>query len=83
MAVGDAYVFPSFLTPLLTQLSFQSHRLLKSHASADVKGENTLERKFALSGDRTHNYRVIRQTRSLLSHPGGAKLLSAIYFNTL
>ena len=28
MAVGDAYVFPGFLTPVLTQLSFQSHRLL-------------------------------------------------------
>ena len=34
MAVGDAYVFPSFLTPVLTQISFQSHRLLFSHTSA-------------------------------------------------
>ena len=33
MAVGDAYVFPGFLTPVLTQLFFpkQSHRLLFSH----------------------------------------------------
>ena len=43
MAVGDAYVFPGFLTPVLTLLFFQSHRLLFSHASADVRGENTPE----------------------------------------
>ena len=34
MAVSDAHVFPGFLTPVLTQLSFQSHRLLFSHASS-------------------------------------------------
>ena len=45
MVVGDAHVFPSFLTPVLTQLPFQSHRLLFSHASAEVRGENTPERK--------------------------------------
>ena len=28
MAVGDAHVFPGFPTPVLIQLSFQSHRLL-------------------------------------------------------
>ena len=39
MAVGDAHVFLGFLTPVITQLSFQSHRLLFSHASAEVKGE--------------------------------------------
>ena len=27
MAVGDTHAFPGFLTPVLTQLSFQSHRL--------------------------------------------------------
>ena len=32
MAVADVHVFPGFLTPVLTQLSFQSHRLLFSHA---------------------------------------------------
>ena len=41
MAVGDAYVFPSYFTPGLTEFSFQSHRLLFSHASAEVRGENT------------------------------------------
>ena len=39
MVVGDAHVFPGFLTPVLTQLSFQSHQLLFSHASAQVRGE--------------------------------------------
>ena len=44
MAVGDAHVFPGFLTPVLTQLSFQSHQLLILHASADLRGENMPEK---------------------------------------
>ena len=71
MAVGDAYVFPGFLTPVLTLLFFQSHRLLFSHASAEVRGENTPERKVASTWDRTHNHQVMSPTRSPLSHPGG------------
>ena len=70
MAVGDAYVFPGFLTPVLTLLFFQSHRLLFSHASAEVRGENTPERKVASTWDRTHNHQVMSPTRSPLSHPG-------------
>ena len=62
MAVGDAYVFP---------FSFQSHRLLFSHASAEVRGENTPERIVASTEDRTHNNQVVIPTRSPLSHPGG------------
>ena len=50
MMVGDAHVFPGFLPPVLTKVSFQSHRLLFSHASAEVKGENTPERNFASTG---------------------------------
>ena len=47
---GDVtHVFSDFLTPVLTQLSFQSHQLLFSHASAEVRGENTLERKVSNS----------------------------------
>ena len=53
MAVGDAYVFPGFLTPVLTQISFQSHRLLFSHTSAEMRGGNTPERNFASSGSQT------------------------------
>ena len=36
MAVGDAHMFPGFLTPVLTQISFESHQLLFSYASAEV-----------------------------------------------
>ena len=71
MAVCDAYVFPGFLTPVLTQLFFPKP-LLFSHASAEVRGENTPERKVASTGDRTHNHQVFSPTRSPLSHPGGA-----------
>ena len=74
MAVGDAYVFPGFLTPVLTLLFFQSHRLLFSHASAEVRGENTPERKVASTWDRTHNHQVMSPTRSPLSHPGGSQV---------
>ena len=48
IVADDAHVFPSFLTPVLTQLSFQSHRLLFSHAS-EVRSENTPERRFCLN----------------------------------
>ena len=64
--------FLAFLTPVLTHLSFQSHRLLFSHASAEVRGENTPERKLASTGSRTHIHQVMSPTRSPLSHRGGA-----------
>ena len=66
------HMFPGFLTPILNKFSFQSHRLLFSHASAEVRGENTLERKVASTRNRTHNHQVMSPTRSPLSHPGGA-----------
>ena len=71
MAVSDAYVFHGFPTPVLTRLSFQSHQLLFSHASAEVKGENKPERKFASAEYQTHNHQVMSPTCSPLSHPGG------------
>ena len=58
-AVGDAHVFPGFLTSIRTQISFQSHRLLVSHASAEVRGERNL----ASTGSRTHNHQVMSLTR--------------------
>ena len=73
MAVGQAYVFPGFLIPVLTQLSFQSHRLHFSHAPADVKGENTPERKLASTASGTHNHTVMSPTLSPLSHTDGAR----------
>ena len=83
MAVGDAHVLPGFLTPVLTQPSFQSHRLLLSHASAEVRGKNTPERKFVSIGYRTHSHQVMSPTRSPLSHPGGALTQThAQYINT-
>ena len=74
MAVGDACVFPGFLTPVLTQISVQSLRLLFSHASAEVRGENLLKRNFASTGSRTHNHMVMSQTCVPLSHLGEANL---------
>ena len=69
--VGDAHTFPGFLTPILTRdfLSFQSHRQLFSHASEEVRAENTPEKKFASAGYRTHNHQVMNPTHSPLSHP--------------
>ena len=58
MAVGDAHVFPDFLTPVLTQLSFQSHKLLLSHSSAEVRDENTPERKFTSTESQTNKPQV-------------------------
>ena len=66
MAVGEEHVFPGFLTPELAQLSFQIHRLPPSHASAEVRGENTPERNFASIGSQTHNHQVMSPTRSPL-----------------
>ena len=37
-----------------------------------MRGENTPERKFASTEDRTHNHQVMCPTHSPLSHPGGA-----------
>ena len=56
---------------VLTQISFQSHRLLFSYASAKMRGENTPERNFAPTGSRTYNHQVMSPTRSPLSHPAG------------
>ena len=68
MAVGDTHVFSGFLTPVLTKLSFQSHRLLFSHASAEVRGENMPKGKFTSTRNRTHDHQVMSPTGSPLSH---------------
>ena len=73
MAVGDAYVLPGFLTPLLTQLFFQRQRLVFSQPSAGVRGKNTPERKVASSGGRTQNHQVMSPARLPLSQPGGTQ----------
>ena len=54
MAVSDAHVFPGFLIPVLTQLFLLKPPSSFLTCSAEVRGENLLERKFALTGDRGH-----------------------------
>ena len=65
--------FLAFLHQYKHNFSFQSHRLLFSHASAEVRGENTPERKVASTGDRALNHQVMSPTRSPLSHPAGLR----------
>ena len=83
MAVGDAYVFPGFLTPVLTQLFFPKPPTTLLTCFCRVRGENTPERKVASTGDRTHNHQVMSPTRSPLSHPGGAWKRRDIEIETL
>ena len=73
MAADGAHVFPGFLTPVLTPLSFQIHQLHYSRATAVVRGENAPESNFALNGYQSHNHQVISSTRSPLSQPGGSE----------
>ena len=68
--------FLAFSHQYYKNFSFQSHRLLFSHATAKVRGENTPKRKVASTGDRTHNHQVMSPTRSPLSHPGRAWLIA-------
>ena len=49
MAVGDTYVFPGFLTPVLTLLSFQSHRLLSSHEFSKSERHTYARKKVCLN----------------------------------
>ena len=62
--------FPGFPTPELTQLSSQSHQLLFSHASAEVRGEDTPERELATNGYQTHNHQVMSLAHSQLFYTG-------------
>ena len=65
----------SWLSHTRTNTTFLSkatdYIVLFSHASAEVRGENTPERKFVSTGDRTHNHQVMSPTRSPLSHLAG------------
>ena len=67
--------FLAFSHQYLHNFSFQSHRLLFSHASVEVaRGENTPERKFASTGYRIYNHQIMSPTRSPLSHLARANL---------
>ena len=71
MAIGDAYMFPGFLTPVLTQLFFPKPLTTFPTCFAEARGENTPERKFASTGDRTRNHQVMSPTLSPPSLLGG------------
>ena len=67
MAVGDTHVF--FHTSTNTSF-FPNYQLLFSHASEQVKGENTPARNYTSTGSETHNHQVMSPIRSPLSPPG-------------
>ena len=58
-ADGDANMCVSLLSHTSTTTSLKRHQLLFSHASAEVRGENTPERKAAATGYRTHNHQAM------------------------
>ena len=65
--------FLAFLHQHKHNFPFQSHRLLFSYASAEVRSENMLENKVASTWDQTPNHQVISLTGSPLSQLGGAQ----------
>ena len=72
MAVGDAYVFPGFLTPVVTQLFFpKPPTTFLTCFCRDERRKYAGTKKVASTGDRIHNHQVMSQTRSPLSHPDG------------
>ena len=61
-----------WLSHASTNTTFLSETAIFSHASAEVRGENTPERKVASTVDLTCNHQVMSLTSSPLSHPGVA-----------
>ena len=70
----DAYVFPGFLTSVLTQLFFPKPPT--TFLTCFCRGER--RKKSRLNRERIHNPEVMSPTRSPLSHPGGAPFISNI-----
>ena len=66
MTVGNAHVFPAFLTRVLTQLFFSKPPT--TFLTCFCRGEG---RKFSSTGDPTQNHPVMSPTGSPLSHQGG------------
>ena len=81
MVVGDTHVFPGFLTPVLTQVSFLSHQLVFSDTSAEVRCENMPGGGggggggggVASTWPQTHKHQVMSQTHTPLIHLVGAE----------
>ena len=72
MAVGDAYVFPGFLTPALTLLLFPKPPTTFLTCFCRGKRRKYARKKSCLNRDQTHNHRVISPTNSPVSQPGRA-----------
>ena len=85
MVVDYAHVFPGFLAPVQTQVSFQGHRLLFSHASTKVRGENTPEKSSPQPGIEltTTRSEVQHVHHCRLSYQGGAQLKDNTVFLNL
>ena len=64
--------FQDFSHQYQYNFSCQSHRLLFSHASEEVRGKNIPERKVTSTGDQIHNHKVMNLTPSPLNHLGRA-----------
>ena len=72
MAVGDAYVFPGFLTPVITQLFFPKPATTFLTCYCRGESENSPDRKVFSTVDPTNNHQVMSLTCSPLSHLGRA-----------
>ena len=72
VSVSCSYVFPGFLTPVLTHLSYPKAPTTFPTYFCIGRGENKPERKVVPTGDLTRNHQDMSPTRSPLSHPGGA-----------
>ena len=71
MAVGDAHVFPGFLTPVLTQLFFPKPPTTFLTCFSRGERRKYAGKKVRLNhGSNRHNHQVMSQTRSPLSHTG-------------
>ena len=78
MAVGEARVFPGFLTPVLTRLFFPKPPT--TFLTCFCRGER---RKYAgkksrLNRGSNSNHQIISPIRSPLSHPGGASHVDCV-----
>ena len=73
MVVGDAHVFPCFLTPVLTQLLFPKPPTTFLTCFCRGERQKYAWKKVCLNRDQTHNHQVMSLTRSPLSHLGRAR----------
>ena len=75
MVVGDTHVFPGFLTPVLTQLFFPKSLITFLTCFCRGESENTPERKFTSTRDRTQKPPDHESDMLTTEPPGQAKLV--------